>query len=111
MHAELLEKHAPRISRGDALIIDTGWGAMWNKPGYVLTCPNLSRKAIEWMLEKAISIFGSDVPCIESSWSEDAGREKGGLLGMLFKKNVLLVAPLVNLEQGGRTRGPCTACP
>jgi kynurenine formamidase len=107
----LLARHAPKISRGDALIIDTGWGSMWNKPGYVLTCPNLSRSAVEWVLEKDISIFGCDVPCIESSWSEDAVEEKGGLLGMLFKRNVLLVAPLVNLDAIKGDRGTLYCLP
>ena len=101
----LLAKHAPEMNRGDALIIDTGWSVMWNKPGYVLTCPNLSRSAVEWALEKNIGIFGVDVPCIESSWSEDAAEEKGGLLGMLFKQGVLLAAPLVNLSAIKADRG------
>ncbi len=30
--ASLLERHAPDIEQDDALIIDTGWGKMWNKP-------------------------------------------------------------------------------
>jgi arylformamidase len=111
VHSDLLEKHAPRILPGDALIIDAGWGGMWNKPGYVLSCPNLSRDAVEWALEKQISIFGCDVPCIESSWSEDAVEEKGGLLGMLFRRNVLLVAPLVNLDQVKSDRGTLYCLP
>jgi kynurenine formamidase len=111
VQADLLEKHAPRISRGDALIVDAGWGGMWNKPGYVLSCPNLSRGAVEWALEKGISIFGCDVPCIESSWSEDAAGEKGGLLGILFKANALLVAPLVNLDQVRSDRGTLYCLP
>ncbi len=102
---DLLEKHAPAINPGDALVIDTGWGPMWNKPGYVLTCPNLSRSAIEWALAREICIFGIDVPCIESSWSEDTVEEKGGLLGMLFRRNVLLVAPLVRLQEVRADRG------
>lgn len=96
---QLLAKHAPEVSKGEALIIETGWGVMWNQPGYVLTCPNFTRRAIEWILERQVSICGFDVPCIESSWSEDVGEEKGGLLEMLFKRNVLLVAPLVNVDQ------------
>ncbi len=111
VQADLLEKHAPRISRGDALIIDAGWGRMWNKPGYVLSCPNLSRGAVEWALGKGISIFGCDVPCIESAWSEDAAEEKGGLLGMMFKAGVLLVAPLVNLDQVKSDRGTLYCLP
>ncbi len=72
---------------------------MWNKPGYVLQCPNMLRSALEWVLDRDISIFGVDVPCIEASWSEDDEEEKGGLLGELFKRGVLLVAPLVNLDR------------
>jgi arylformamidase len=101
----LLVEHSVVIRKGDAVIVDTGWGAMWNKPGYVLRCPNFTKKAIEWLLAQGVSILGFDVPCIESSWSEDAAEEKGGLLGMMFKNNVLLAAPLINLEQVERDRG------
>lgn len=94
----LVARHAPRIEKGDALLIATGWGRMWNKPGYVTRCPNMLRNAIEWVLEQDIGIFGVDIPCIEAAWSDDQESEKGGLLGELFKKGVLLVAPLVNLE-------------
>jgi kynurenine formamidase len=95
----ILKENAPEINRGDALVIDTGWGRMWNKQGYVLQCPNMLRSALQWVLDRGISIFGIDVPCIEASWSEDDEAEKGGLLGELFKQGVLLVAPLVNLNR------------
>ncbi len=95
----LLERNAPEIGKGDALIIDTGWGKMWNRPGYVLQCPNFLRGALEWVLKKDISIFAVDVPCIEASWSEDEEEEKGGLLAKIFEKDVLLAAPLVNLDK------------
>jgi kynurenine formamidase len=96
---QLLAAHAPKILKGDAVLVDSGWGLRWNSPGYVLQCPNFSKKAIEWMLRSDIGIFGTDVPCIESSWSEDEVKEKGGMLAAMFRKNVLLVAPLVNLEK------------
>jgi arylformamidase len=95
----VLDAHAPKIDGGDALIIDTGWGRMWNRPGYVLRCPNMLRTGLEWVLDRDISIFGVDVPCIEASWSEDDEKQKGGLLGELFKQGVLLVAPLINLDR------------
>lgn len=93
----LLEQFAVYTNPGDALIIDTGWGKQWNKEGYVLSCPNFALDAIEWIIERQPSIFGVDVPCIEGSWSEDDVEEKGGLLGVLFKRGALLVAPLINL--------------
>jgi kynurenine formamidase len=119
----MLDAHAPKIDRGDALIIETGWGKMWNKPGYVLQCPNMLKPgyvlqcpnmlkgALEWVLEKDISIFGIDVPCIEASWSEDDEAEKGGLLGEMFKQGVLLVAPLVNLDRVEVDRGTLFCMP
>jgi kynurenine formamidase len=96
---ESLERAAPAIEKGDALIVDTGWGRMWNRPGYVLTCPNFRKSALRWVLDRNISILAVDVPCIETSWSEDAEEEKGNLLAELFRQDVLLVAPLVNLEK------------
>ena len=105
-----LEAKAP-LQKGDAVIIDTGWGGRWNQEGYVLECPTLHRSAVEWVLNYNISIFGIDVPCIESSWSEDDAEEKGGLLGMLFQRNVLLVAPLVNLDRVKGDRGVLMCLP
>ncbi len=108
---KMLETHAPKIDRGDALIIDTGWGRMWNKPGYVLQCPNMLRSALQWVLQKGISIFGIDVPCIEASWSEEDEVEKGGLLSEMFRQGVLLVAPLVNLKRIEADRGTVFCMP
>jgi arylformamidase len=89
---------APKIDAGDALLIATGWGARWDQPGYVLQCPNLKRSALEWVLAQEISLLGVDIPCIESSWSEDDDAAKGSLLRELFARDILLLAPLVNLE-------------
>jgi kynurenine formamidase len=107
----LLAARSPRLKPGEAILVATGWGRRWNQPGYVLECPNFTRGAIAWLLKHKPAICGFDVPCIESSWSEDAVEEKGGLLGMLFKKNVLLVAPLVNLEKVKSDRGVLYSLP
>jgi kynurenine formamidase len=107
----LLAAHAPRFLPGEAILVATGWGRMWNKPGYVLECPNFTRGAIAWLLKRKPAICGFDVPCIESSWSEDVVEEKGGLLGMMFKKNVLLVAPLVNLDRVRAGKGTVYCLP
>jgi len=109
---KLLASHAPgELRPGQALLVATGWGRMWNKPGYVLQCPNFTKGAIAWLLKHKPCICGFDVPCIESSWSEDVVEEKGGLLGMLFKKNVLLVAPLVNLSKARADKGTLYCLP
>ena len=97
---EMLEVNTDvKIEKGDALLIDTGYGERWNKPGYVLKGPNYSQDALEWVIDKDISILGVDVPCIEGQWSEGEDEGKGSLIKALFKKGVLLVAPLVNLDK------------
>lgn len=105
VRASLLIEHAGTMKKGEALIVDTGWWREWNKPGYVLECPNFASDALDWVIEQCPSIFGVDVPCIESSWSEDAEESKGGLLGELFAGGSLLVAPLVNLGGILKERG------
>jgi len=109
--ANLLIKHASKVEKGDALIIDTGWGRMWNRSGYVLSCPNYLPDALKWVLDQEISIFGVDVPCIEASWSEDDEGERGSLLAELFMSDVLLLAPLVNLEKLNANRGKLICLP
>jgi kynurenine formamidase len=109
--ADLMAKHAPTIASGDALLLATGWGSMWNKPGYVLECPNMKRSALDWVLSQPISIFGADIPCIEASWSEDDQAEKGSLLAKLFEKDILLLAPLVNLESTRADAGTLVCLP
>jgi len=111
INGESLEKHAPVINKGDALIIDSGWGKMWNKSGYVLECPNMSRDALEWVIDKDISIFGVDIPCIEGAWADEEEKEKGSLLTALFEKGTLLLAPLVNLDKLDKNEGKLICLP
>ena len=109
--ADLLRRYAPEIEEGDALIIGTEWGKRWNRPGYVLECPNFLPDGLEWILSRDICALGVDVPCIEASWSEDDEESKGGLLGELFKRGILLVAPLINVENISGTSGTLICLP
>ncbi len=109
--ADLLARHAPLIEPGDALLVSCGWGTMWNKPGYVLRCPNMKRNALEWVLEHQINIFGVDIPCIEGAWSDDDPAAKGSLLRTLFERDILLLAPLVNIEATRSSVGTLVCLP
>jgi arylformamidase len=108
---DMLQAYAPQVSRGDALLICTGWGARWNTPGYVLECPNLKRSALEWVISRAPGLLGVDIPCIESSWSEDDSASKGSLLREMFARDMLLLAPLVNLENVEGNHGTLVCLP
>lgn len=108
---DMLAARAPKINAGDALLLGTGWGSMWDAQGYVLRCPNLKRSAMEWVLEQGVSLFGVDTPCIESSSPDSDDSPRGSLLRELFERDILLLAPLVNLEKVRTGRGTLVCLP
>lgn len=109
--ADMLARAAPAIETGDALIIDTGWYANWNAPGYVQSCPKMVPSALAWILEQPIGLLGVDVPAIEAAWSDADEEAKGGLLTRLFARGCLLLAPVVNLDKVGADQGRLIALP
>ncbi len=93
------------IRPGDALLVGCGWGARWGTPGYVEECPTWSADAMEWVLAHEIGLLGTDLPCLE------APAEAGKVLMPLMEQDVLLLAPLINLESIQRRRGTVIALP
>lgn len=108
---DMLERAAPTIEPGDALLIDTGWYEQWNAPGYVEHCPKMLPSALEWLLEQQIGLLGVDVPAIEAAWSDGDDSAKGGLLTRLFAQGCLLLAPIVALDKVGADHGRLIALP
>jgi arylformamidase len=107
----MLDAAAPKIEPGDALIVDTGWYANWNAPGYVENCPKMVPSALAWILDQPIGLLGVDVPAIEAAWTDNDADAKGGLLTQLFARGCLLLAPVVNLDQVGANAGRLIALP
>lgn len=85
-----LQPYSPDIKPGDALLIDTGWGELWNRPEYVTHSPHFDLSALQWLLDLPFSILGLDLPCAD---------ENAEILHPLFQKGMLMVAPLVHLRQ------------
>jgi kynurenine formamidase len=108
-----LEAHCPLIQPGDALLIDCGWGTQWRSPAYVTDGPSFHPDCVSWLLEQPFSLLGVDVPCIQSPWlAPDPGAQVvGNMLLPIFKKGILLLAPLVNLDQIQGARGELIALP
>ena len=88
-----LDSFGIEIKKGDAVLISTGWDKNWKKKNFVSKSPHFSKEAMDWLLEKKISILGADIPCYD-----DPGKSEG-LVNKLFKKKVLILAPLVNLRK------------
>ncbi len=89
--AEDLERHAPATEPGDALLIDTGWGARWNAPGFVGDTPTYRPECAEWLRGRRVGLLGVDVPCINSPRPGDPGTR---ILDDLFAADGVLLAPV-----------------
>jgi arylformamidase len=87
-----LKNCGARIRKGDALLVATGWDRMWNKGKFIKDSPHFTSEAVDWMLSRGISLLGGDIPCY------DDPRESEGLVTRLFKRGLLILAPLVNLR-------------
>lgn len=98
-------KGAGQIHEGDAILVGTGWGRYWMDPDYVTHGPYFTKAAMDWLLQKKPVILGSD----SSRWENL--EQPQGFFGDFYAANVLMLAPLVNLEQVPFTRCSLTALP
>lgn len=105
--AEMLEKASEGldIRPDDALIFSCGWGIYWSDKKYLEQSPFLSYEAMEWLVNKKPYILGADVPRWENLEKPE------GFFEMFYKANILLLGPLVNLENVGTKNLTLTALP
>lgn len=57
-----LKRQGVSLQRGDAALIHTGWGKLWNvdNPRYVSGCPGIGIAAAEWLARQEVMVLGSD---------------------------------------------------
>jgi kynurenine formamidase len=62
-----LKKENLTLQPGDAVIIHTGWGKLWDKDNvrYGKSNPGIGLKAAEWLIATDPMLLGSDVPPVE----------------------------------------------
>jgi len=108
-----LDAHNPGIADGDALVIDTGWGARWDQSGYVTDAPAFAASTLDWFLAQPFSVLVLDTPVMECLWCAEAGMgdQQGDLLKPLYERGMLLVAPVVNLGEIERPTGTLISLP
>ncbi len=118
IYAEDLEKHAPKIDPGDALLIDTGWGPNWSSERYIPDTPCYHRSCFEWLRQQPMSIWAVDTPIAQAEYipgrekDVDYGPGEGEIILPLFTENdILLLAPVVNLDTIQNLSGQLIALP
>jgi kynurenine formamidase len=62
-----------RVEEGDAVIIHTGWGLLWNRDNarYVRGCPGIGVAAAEWIIQRNPMLIGADNWPVEVSPNPD----------------------------------------
>ncbi len=70
---QALEKQKLKLQSGDAIIIHTGWGRLWNKDNarYTRSCPGIGVAAAEWLAKQDPILVGADNSSVEVSPNPD----------------------------------------
>ena len=70
---QALEKQKLKLQPGDAVIIHTGYGKLWNKDNarFLKSSPGLGAAAAEWLAKQDPMLVGSDNPSIDVSPNPD----------------------------------------
>ena len=93
------------IPQKAAIIFATGWGSHWGKPDFLNNYWFLKKDAYEYILSKKPFLIGLDSP------SMDNLNNQQGLSRTFYSHNIILVAPLVNLEQVKDFKVKLSVCP
>jgi arylformamidase len=93
----------PRARTG--LLVGTGWHTHWHQPDFVTHPPYFLAEAIDWVLAQDFSLLGSDTPRYDSPHTPQ------NFFPKFFQQDILLLAPLVNLDQVRQPWGKLTALP
>jgi kynurenine formamidase len=96
---------AEDIQPGDAVLVGTGWGKHWMEPHYLDASPYFTYEAMEYLVNKKPFLLGTDFPRWESF------EHPQNLFPLFYAGDILMLAPLVNLENIPSTRVRLTALP
>ena len=83
-----------RISKGNAVIISTGWETHWIKDDYLTSNPGLSKDAARYLVSKKVSMVGIDTANVDHPSASNFAVHK-----ILLPKGVLIVENLCNLKR------------
>jgi kynurenine formamidase len=91
------------IQPGDAILVGTGWGKYWMESCYLDASPYFTYDAMQWLVEKKPFLLGTDFPRWESF------EHPQNLFPLFYAADILMLAPLVNLECISANRVKLTA--
>lgn len=104
-HEDLKNAGIEEIPEKSAILLATGYGRYWSDPDYLKNYYFIKKDALDYILSKKPFLFGLDSP------SMDNLNNPQGISGYFYDYNVLLLAPLVNLEEIKSFKVKLTVCP
>lgn len=100
-----LTRSGTSLRSGDALLVGTGWDKQWRAPNFVTDPPYFLAEAIDWVLDHQVALLGGDTPRYDSPHNPQ------NFFPKFFQGEILLLAPVINLDQVHTSRGKLTALP
>ena len=104
---QMLENNpaAAHIAEGCCILLCARWGKKWKDADYLSMSPYITLEAMEWLVAKKPFLMGSDFP----TW--DNVQDSQGFWDLFYNSDILMVAPVVNLEEAGQHTASLTVLP
>jgi kynurenine formamidase len=102
---EAEKKIGIEIPKRSILIFATGWGSHWGKPDYLPEAWFLEKDAIEYLVAKKPFIMALDTPYADCLENERGSWE------IIYGNDIILAAPLVNIENITKNKVKVFICP
>ena len=91
--------------KGDAILICANYGDKWKESDYLSNSPYISYEAMKFLIEKEPYLLGTDFP----RW--DNLDNPQGFWKEFYDADILMLAPLVNLEKAKGKKAELTVLP
>ena len=102
---DLEEAEKEKIPSRSNIIVATGWGQHWEKPEFLTESWFFRKDAIEYLIQKKPIILAGDTPYFDNLDNEQ------GIWDLIYDNDVLIVAPLINIEKITKFKVKLYICP
>ena len=102
---DLKEAEKENIPKCSNIILATGWGKHWDKPDFLTHDWFLKKDAVEYLVDKKPFMLAADTPSFDNIDNEQ------GIWDLIYGNNILVVAPLINLEKITKYKVKLYVCP
>jgi len=90
---DIQETELESIPEKSPILFGTGWGQHWKNQDYLSNAWFFKKDAIEYIVQKKPTILGGDTPYFDNIESEQ------GNWKLICSSNIIILAPLINLEK------------